>query len=260
MTHQASGTGPELLAAGETMAMIIPAAGGRLTDATLFIAAAGGVSYYRKESAAAGLSAADAGTVPLNGVRVLHVSGITAAISGTAAAFLDRLLDRARHAGVTVSFDVNHRPQLWPAAAAGAGTIIAAEQVPLARRAGASYLVSPGLDAGLVREAGHRGMPILPGVATPSEVQAAASLGLSWLKAFPAHWLGREWFGHIRGPFPGLRFVATGGMNARNAAQFLDAGARVVAVGSALEDLTQLSQLAELLKQRKEATGGTWPT
>ena len=142
----------------------------------------------------------------------------------------------------------------------GAGTIIAAEQVPLARRAGASYLVSPGLDAGLVREAGHRGIPILPGVATPSEVQAAASLGLSWLKAFPAHWLGSEWFGHIRGPFPGLRFVATGGMNARNAAQFLDAGARVVAVGSALEDLTQLSQLAELLKQRKEATGGTWPT
>ena len=142
----------------------------------------------------------------------------------------------------------------------GAGTIIAAEQVPLARRAGASYLVSPGLDAGLVREAGHRGIPILPGVATPSEVQAAASLGLRWLKAFPAHWLGTEWFEHIRGPFPGLRFVATGGMNARNAAQFLDAGARVVAVGSALEDLAQLSQLAELLKQRKEATGGTWPT
>lgn len=142
----------------------------------------------------------------------------------------------------------------------GAGTIITAGQIPLAQRAGARYLVSPGFDAGLVREARQRGVPILPGVATPSEVQAATSLGLSWLKAFPAHWLGPEWFSHIRGPFPGLRFVATGGMNARNAAQFLDAGARVVAVGSALEDLTQLSQLAELLKQRKEATGGTWPT
>ena len=192
MTYQASGTGPELLAAGETMAMITPAAGGRLTDATLFIVDAGGaesnvaahvaalgrragwysrlgddplgrrvagqlarrgveltgvifdvgrptglyvkdpggeVSYYRKESAAAGLSAADAGTVPLNGVRVLHVSGITAAISGTAAAFLDRLLDRAGHTGVTVSFDVNHRPQLQPAAAA------AAALAPLVRRA-----------------------------------------------------------------------------------------------------------------------------
>lgn len=142
----------------------------------------------------------------------------------------------------------------------GAGTIITAEQIPRARRAGARYLVSPGFDAGLVQEARQHGVPILPGVATPSEVQAATSLGLRWLKAFPAQWLGTEWFSHIRGPFPGLRFVATGGMNAGNAAQFLDAGARVVAVGSALEDLTQLSQLAELLKQRKEATGGTWPT
>lgn len=142
----------------------------------------------------------------------------------------------------------------------GAGTIITAEQIPRARRAGARYLVSPGFDAGLVREARQHGVPILPGVATPSEVQAATSLGLRWLKAFPAHWLGTEWFSHIRGPFPGLRFVATGGMNAGNAAQFLDAGARVVAVGSALEDLTQLSLLAELLKKRKEATARTWPT
>lgn len=142
----------------------------------------------------------------------------------------------------------------------GAGTIITAEQIPCARRAGARYLVSPGFDAGLVREARQHGVPILPGVATPSEIQAATSFGLRWLKAFPAHWLGTEWFSHIRGPFPGLRFVATGGINAGNAAQFLDAGARVVAVGSALEDLTQLSQLAALLRQRKEATGGTWPT
>ena len=139
----------------------------------------------------------------------------------------------------------------------GAGTIITAEQIPRARRAGARYLVSPGFDAGLVREAWQHGVPILPGVATPSEVQAATSCGLRWLKAFPAHWLGPGWFRHIRGPFPGLRFVATGGMDAGNAAQYLAAGARVVAVGSALEDPAQLGQLAELLNERKEATGGT---
>jgi 2-dehydro-3-deoxyphosphogluconate aldolase / (4S)-4-hydroxy-2-oxoglutarate aldolase len=141
----------------------------------------------------------------------------------------------------------------------GAGTIISAAQIPLAQRAGARYLVSPGFDAGLVRAAEEHSIPLLPGVATPSEVQAATALGLRWLKAFPAGWLGAEWFSHIRGPFPGLRFVATGGMNARNAAEFLDAGARVVAVGSALEDLTQLGQLAELLNQRKETTGASWP-
>ena len=79
-----------------------------------------GVSYYRAGSAAAGLTAADAAAVPLDGVRVLHVSGVTAAISATAAAFLDRLVNRARDAGVTVCFDVNHRPRLWGEAAAAA--------------------------------------------------------------------------------------------------------------------------------------------
>ena len=140
----------------------------------------------------------------------------------------------------------------------GAGTIVTADQIPVARRAGARYLVSPGLDASLVLAAGQQGTPILPGVATPSEVQAAASLGLRWLKAFPAHWLGPEWFKHMRGPFPRVRFVATGGMDATNAPDFLAAGARVVAVGSALEDPAQLTRLAELLKQRKEEAAGTW--
>jgi Entner-Doudoroff aldolase len=138
----------------------------------------------------------------------------------------------------------------------GAGTIVSSEQIPAARRAGARYLVSPGLSTSLVREARRHGMPYLPGVATPSEVQAATVVGLRWLKAFPAHWLGTEWFRHMRGPFPGLRFVATGGMDATNAASFLDAGVRVVAVGSALEDPPQLGRLAALLQQRKEETTG----
>ena len=91
-------------------------------------------------------------------------------------------------------------------------------------------------------------LPILAGVATPSEVQRAVALGLTWLKAFPAQWLGTDWFRHIRGPFPQVQFIATGGMDASNAADFLAAGVRVVAVGSALEDETQLEKLAALLR------------
>ncbi|WP_246150225.1 sugar kinase [Agromyces intestinalis] len=72
-----------------------------------------GVRYYRAGSAAAHLVPADADAVDLAGIRVLHVSGITAAISASAAEFLDRLIDRARAAGVLVSFDVNHRAALW---------------------------------------------------------------------------------------------------------------------------------------------------
>ena len=129
----------------------------------------------------------------------------------------------------------------------GAGTIVRPEQVALAREAGAGYLVSPGLDERILAAAGAVDLPLLPGVATPSEVQLAASLGLTWLKAFPATWLGAGWFKHIRGPFPGIRFVATGGLDAANVSDFLDAGVRVAAVGSALEDPAQLDRLGALL-------------
>jgi len=138
-------------------------------------------------------------------------------------------------------------------ASVGAGTILTPEQVVAARDAGAAYLVSPGLDPRIVEAAREAWLPILPGVATPSEVQHAVSLGLGWLKAFPATWLGTGWFRHIRGPFPHVTFVATGGLDAANVGEYLDAGVRVAAVGSALEDASQLTRLAELLRQRRAA-------
>jgi 2-dehydro-3-deoxyphosphogluconate aldolase / (4S)-4-hydroxy-2-oxoglutarate aldolase len=132
----------------------------------------------------------------------------------------------------------------------GAGTILTVEQLDAAAAAGARYVVAPGLDPVVVRAAQERGIPILPGVATPSEVQAALGLGLTWLKAFPATWLGTGWFAHIRGPFPQVRFVATGGLNAGNVGDYLAAGVRVAAVGSALEDPAQLELMAQLLANR----------
>lgn len=84
------------------------------------------VHYYRAGSAASHVLPSSADALDLDGVRVLHLSGITAAISGTSAQFLDRLIERARSAGVTVSFDVNHRVALWsPAAAAVALEMLA---------------------------------------------------------------------------------------------------------------------------------------
>ncbi len=72
-----------------------------------------GVSYYRAGSAASHLSPADAEGLALEGVDIVHLSGITAAISSSAAEFLDRVIDRAHDEGVLVSFDVNHRMALW---------------------------------------------------------------------------------------------------------------------------------------------------
>ncbi|MFD7881513.1 bifunctional 4-hydroxy-2-oxoglutarate aldolase/2-dehydro-3-deoxy-phosphogluconate aldolase [Streptomyces bauhiniae] len=130
----------------------------------------------------------------------------------------------------------------------GAGTVTTAERLAWAVSAGAAFTVAPGLDAEVARASLDAGLPHLPGVATATDVQAARALGLDWLKAFPASVLGPDWFRAMRGPFPEVPFVATGGIDASNAAAYLAAGAQVVAVGSALEDPEQLPALADLLK------------
>lgn len=128
----------------------------------------------------------------------------------------------------------------------GAGTVTTPRRLRAAIGAGAAFTVAPGLDPELARASADAGLPHLPGVATPTDVQLAQRIGLTWVKAFPAAVLGTGWFTAMRGPFPEVRFVATGGMDAGNAADYLRAGASVIAVGSALGDPTQLPALASL--------------
>ncbi|TDC81614.1 bifunctional 4-hydroxy-2-oxoglutarate aldolase/2-dehydro-3-deoxy-phosphogluconate aldolase [Micromonospora sp. KC606] len=132
----------------------------------------------------------------------------------------------------------------------GAGTVRTPAQVRLAADAGAAFTVAPGLDLAVADAALTYGIPHLPGVATPTEAQRALDHGLVWLKAFPAVSLGPQWFRAMAGPLPELRFVATGGIDADNAGDFLAAGVKVVAVGSALADPRQIPRLAELAAAR----------
>jgi len=131
----------------------------------------------------------------------------------------------------------------------GAGTVLDPATVRAAAAVGAAFTVSPGLDLEVVRASEEAGLASLPGVATATEVQRAHVAGLRWLKAFPASLLGTGWFPAMHGPFPEVRFVATGGMNARNAADVLDAGAAVVAVGGALADPAELDRLSEVISR-----------
>lgn len=131
----------------------------------------------------------------------------------------------------------------------GAGTVLNINHVAQAKESGAAFTVSPGINVDVIRECADAGLSHLPGVATPSDLQVATGLGLEWVKAFPASVLGTSWLKAMNGPFPGMKFVSTGGMDARNARDFLNAGARVIAVGSALEDPRQLGLLAKLLRE-----------
>lgn len=117
----------------------------------------------------------------------------------------------------------------------GAGTVTDASRVRAAHRIGAAFTVAPGYDRHVAWASRDHDMPHLPGVATATEVHRAVADGHLWVKAFPAEQLGPGWISAMAGPFPQVQFVATGGVGRANARAFLDAGAKLVAVGQAIE-------------------------
>ena len=113
----------------------------------------------------------------------------------------------------------------------GAGTITRPEDIASVIRAGAVFGVSPGLTPDLAAAAQAAGLPLLPGVMTPSDVIAARAAGYTELKLFPAQAAGG--IGMLKalgGPFPDVRFCPTGGVTAATAPEFL-AQPNVVCVG-----------------------------
>lgn len=120
----------------------------------------------------------------------------------------------------------------WSGVPVGAGTVTTGALVRQVNEVGVLFTVAPGLDEEVVAESEQFRLPHLPGVGTATEVQTAHRLGFSWLKAFPASLLTAAWISAMRGPFPEVRFVATGGIDVANGAEFLAAGAGAVSLGS----------------------------
>jgi len=109
-----------------------------------------------------------------------------------------------------------------PQIVVGAGTLQRAADVAAAVHAGARFLVSPGTTPELAAAALASDLPYLPGIATPSEIMAARSLGLCLMKLFPAEALGGTGFLRALAPvFPGVAFCPTGGIDERQAADYL---------------------------------------
>jgi 2-dehydro-3-deoxyphosphogluconate aldolase/(4S)-4-hydroxy-2-oxoglutarate aldolase len=118
--------------------------------------------------------------------------------------------------------------------ACGAGTVISVEQVDLAAKAGALFIVSPNVDAEVIRRTRELGLVSLPGCTTPSECLAAHNAGADFIKLFPASDLGIGYLKAIRAPLSHLKFLAVGGINENNAADFIKAGALGFGVGGNL--------------------------
>jgi 2-dehydro-3-deoxyphosphogluconate aldolase / (4S)-4-hydroxy-2-oxoglutarate aldolase len=155
-----------------------------------------------------------------------------------------------------------------PQAIVGVGTLTEPAQFRAARDAGAVFGVSPGLTAALIEAAHSSGLPLLPGVMTPSEVMAARAAGFRQLKLFPAVPAGGVgMLEAIAGPLPEMMFCPTGGISAQTAPQFL-ACKNVVCVGGswltpkdALQagDWTRITALATVASQLREPAGAAAP-
>lgn len=118
-----------------------------------------------------------------------------------------------------------------PTMLAGAGTVLTPQQAKDARDAGAHFIVAPGFSPAVVDYCLEHGIPVYPGVCTPSEVEAALAKGLTTLKFFPAEPAGGvPYLKAISAPYVGVQFMPTGGISDKNIASYL-ALKNVVACG-----------------------------
>jgi 2-dehydro-3-deoxyphosphogluconate aldolase/(4S)-4-hydroxy-2-oxoglutarate aldolase len=110
----------------------------------------------------------------------------------------------------------------YPDILVGAGTVLTVEQAQQAKAAGAKFIVTPGFDAAVVDWCLANEIPITPGVMTPTDINQALAKGLSVLKFFPAEAAGGvKALKAIGGPYVGVKFIPTGGINANNLADYL---------------------------------------
>ena len=125
----------------------------------------------------------------------------------------------------------------------GAGTVCNAAQARECLDAGAQFLVSPGLSVAVLEVARTLGVLAIPGALTPTEIMAAAEAGAKAIKIFPCGSVGgAKYIKALRGPFPDLLFIPTGGVSPANAPEFFAAGAFAIGMGSDLVDAVALRE------------------
>lgn len=135
----------------------------------------------------------------------------------------------------------------------GAGTIRTREQARAFATAGAAFLVSPGLVPDLLREREELGIPVIPGVLTPTEINEAIAAGAEEVKLFPASLGGPAYLRALLGPFPEVRFRPTGGIRIRDVPAWLEAGASRVGLGGSLLGTAPPGTRAELDRITEDA-------
>ena len=129
----------------------------------------------------------------------------------------------------------------------GAGTLTSDDRLDAALACGADFGVAPLFDGALTSRALSSGLPFIPGAMTPTEIVTAWETGATFVKLFPASAVGPAFVHEVRGPLPDIELIPTGGIDATNAAAFLQAGAAAVGIGGAITRATT-EERAHLLR------------
>lgn len=144
----------------------------------------------------------------------------------------------------------------YPDMLVGAGTVLTREQVDRAVDAGAKFIVAPGFNPDTVRYCIEKGIPVVPGVQTPSEVEQGLAMGLNVLKFFPAEPAGGlKMIKAIAAPYTTVSFMPTGGINAQNVRDYL-AYDRIIACGGSWmvkKDLISSGDFEKIKQLTREA-------
>lgn len=139
----------------------------------------------------------------------------------------------------------------FPEMLVGAGTVLTVEQVDAAVRAGAKFIVSPGFDAEIVDYCLKNEIPVFPGCISPSEVAQAVKRGLKVVKFFPAEPAGGiSMIKAMAAPYTGLKFMPTGGINAKNLGEYLSCD-KIVCCGGSWMVKGELVKTGEFTKIRQ---------
>ena len=137
----------------------------------------------------------------------------------------------------------------------GAGTVLTTDQANAAIQAGAQFVVSPGSNGKIIDRVLAAGVAMIPGVATPSEIEAAMERGLNVLKFFPAEALGGiAMLKALSGPYSQIKFVPTGGIGANNMKDYLHQK-NVLAVGGSWMIQSDLEMVKQLCQEACKVAG-----
>ncbi len=127
-------------------------------------------------------------------------------------------------------------PAVPPGVLVGAGTVIDGATADAVIDAGATFVVGPVLSMPVIETAKRRGVAVMPGCYTPTEILAGWRAGADIIKVFPATSLGPKYFKDVRGPLPDIKLMPTGGVSVENAGEWIKAGAVAVGIGTDLLD------------------------